>query len=264
SAAFEGDSSFDKFDRKRVPAVEYAGMMEYDGDNHKPAQYLVNPPSIDRTMGEYLTKSGVHLMAISETQKYGHVTYFFNGNRPGEFDKNLETYEEVPSDVVPFEQRPWMKCAEITDKVIDAIKSGKYDHIRLNYPNGDMVGHTGVFNAVVCSMEGMDLQLGRLKAAIEEAGGIMCITADHGNSDDMYEHKKDGSVAKDASGEPKAKTSHSLNPVPGIIYDPEYKGEYDTEHLNEGLGISSWPATLMTLMGFVPPTDYDKSIINLK
>ncbi|MBQ1869314.1 MAG: 2,3-bisphosphoglycerate-independent phosphoglycerate mutase, partial [Treponema sp.] len=154
SAAFEGDSSFDKFDRKRVPAVEYAGMMEYDGDNHKPAQYLVNPPSIDRTMGEYLTKSGVHLMAISETQKYGHVTYFFNGNRPGEFDKNLETYEEVPSDVVPFEQRPWMKCAEITDKVIDAIKSGKYDHIRLNYPNGDMVGHTGVFNAVVCSMEG--------------------------------------------------------------------------------------------------------------
>ncbi|MBR4387409.1 MAG: 2,3-bisphosphoglycerate-independent phosphoglycerate mutase [Treponema sp.] len=264
SAAFEGDSSFDKFDRKRVPAVEYAGMMEYDGDNHKPAQYLVNPPSIDRTMDEYLTKSGVHLMAISETQKYGHVTYFFNGNRPGEFDKNLETYEEVPSDVVPFEQRPWMKCAEITDKVIDAIKSGKYDHIRLNYPNGDMVGHTGVFNAVVCSMEGMDLQLGRLKAAIEEAGGIMCITADHGNSDDMYEHKKDGSVAKDASGEPKAKTSHSLNPVPGIIYDPEYKGEYDTEHLNEGLGISSWPATLMTLMGFVPPTDYDKSIINLK
>ncbi len=264
SAAFEGDASFDKFDRKRVPAVEYAGMMEYDGDNHKPAQYLVNPPSIDRTMGEYLTKSGVHLMAISETQKYGHVTYFFNGNRPGEFDKNLETYVEVPSDVVPFEQRPWMKCAEITDKVIEAIKSGKYDHIRLNFPNGDMVGHTGVFNAVVCSMEGMDLQLGRLRDAIKEAGGIMCITADHGNSDDMYEHKKDGSVAKDAEGEPKAKTSHSLNPVPGIIYDPEYKGEYDNTTLNEGLGISSWPSTLIELMGFLPPTDYDKSIINLK
>ncbi len=263
TAAFE-EKDFPHFDRKRVPAVEYAGMMEYDGDNHKPAQYLVNPPSIDRTMGEYLTKSGVHLMAISETQKYGHVTYFFNGNRPGEFDKSLETYVEVPSDVVPFEQRPWMKCAEITDKVIEAIKSGKYDHIRLNYPNGDMVGHTGVFNAVVCSMEGMDLQLGRLKAAIEEAGGILCITADHGNSDDMYEHKKDGSVSKDANGEPKPKTSHSLNPVPGIIYDPEYKGEYDNTKLNEGLGISSWPATIMNLMGFVPPTDYDKSIVNMK
>ncbi len=262
--AFEAGSEFTHFDRKRVPNCEYAGMMEYDGDAHIPNQYLVNPPSIDRTMGEYLTKSGVKLLAISETQKYGHVTYFFNGNKQGKFDENLEDYVEVPSDVVPFEQRPWMKCAEITDKVIEAIKSGKYDHIRLNYPNGDMVGHTGVFNAVCCSMEGMDLQLGRLKAAIEEAGGILCLTADHGNSDDMYEHAKDGSVKMDKNGEPKAKTSHSLNPVPGIIYDPEYKGEYDAEKLNEGLGISSWPATLMQLMGFVAPGDYDKSIINLK
>ncbi len=262
--AFEAGSEFNHFDRKRVPVCEYAGMMEYDGDAHIPHQYLVNPPSIDRTMGEYLTKTGVHLMAISETQKYGHVTYFFNGNRQGKFDEKLEDYVEIPSDVVPFEQRPWMKCAEITDKVIEAIKSGKYDHIRLNYPNGDMVGHTGVFNAVCCSMEGMDLQLGRLKAAIDEAGGILCLTADHGNSDDMYEHAKDGSVKMDKNGEPKPKTSHSLNPVPGIIYDPEYKGEYDNEKLNDGLGISSWPATLMELMGYLPPKDYDKSLINLK
>ena len=239
--AFEAGSSFDKFDRKRVPACEYAGMMEYDGDAHIPHQYLVNPPSIDRTMGEYLTKTGVKLLAISETQKYGHVTYFFNGNKQGKFDEKLEDYVEVPSDVVPFEQRPWMKCAEITDKVIEAIKSGKYDHIRLNYPNGDMVGHTGVFNAVVCSMEGMDLQLGRLKAAIEE-----------------------GSVKMDKNGEPKAKTSHSLNPVPGIIYDPEYKGEYDNSALNSGLGISSWAATLINLMGYEAPSDYDKSMINFK
>ena len=112
-------------------------------------------------------------------------------------------------------------------------------------------------------MEGMDLQLDRLKAAIEKAGGILCLTADHGNSDDMCEHKKDGSTAKDANGEPKSKTSHSLPPVPDIIYDPEYKGEYELE-LNEGLGISSWPSTLMMLMGFVPPTDYDMSMINLK
>ena len=264
TSAFESGADFPHFDRKRVPACEYAGMMEYDGDAHVPHQYLVNPPTIDRTMGEYLTKTGIKLLAISETQKYGHVTYFFNGNKSGKFDEKLEDYVEVPSDTVPFEQRPWMKCAEITDKVIEAIKSGKYDHIRLNYPNGDMVGHTGVFNAVCCSMEGMDLQLGRLKAAIEEAGGILCLTADHGNSDDMYEHAKDGSVKMDKNGEPKAKTSHSLNPVPGIIYDPEYKGEYDQTKLNEGLGISSWPATIMELMGFVPPSDYDKSMINLK
>ncbi len=252
------------FDRVRVPKVEYAGMMEYDGDLHIPHQFLVSPPSIDRTMGEYLTASGVHLMAISETQKYGHVTYFFNGNKLGKFDDKLEDYIEIKSDVVPFEQRPWMKCAEIADAVIDAIKSGKYQHIRLNFPNGDMVGHTGVFNAVVCSMEAMDLQLGRIKQAVEEAGGILCITADHGNSDDMYEHAKDGSVKMNKDGSPKAKTSHSLNPVPAIIYDPEYKGEYDRSALNQGLGISSWPATIMQLMGFVPPADYDKSLINLK
>ena len=264
--AFESpEGSFDHFDRKRLPKVEYAGMMEYDGDLHIPRQYLVTPPAIDRVMGEYLVKSGVHLLAISETQKYGHVTYFFNGNKLGKFDEQLEDYVEVKSDVVPFEQRPWMKCAEITDKVIEAIQSGKYQHIRLNYPNGDMVGHTGVFNAVVCSMEAMDLQLGRLKKAIDEAGGILCITADHGNSDDMYEHdKKTGGVKMDKSGEPMAKTSHSLNPVPAIIYDPEYKGEYDTAKLNEGLGISSWPSTIMQLMGYEPPADYDKSIINLK
>ncbi|MBR3671552.1 MAG: 2,3-bisphosphoglycerate-independent phosphoglycerate mutase [Spirochaetia bacterium] len=263
--AFETPEGGDlPFDRLRVPKVEYAGMMEYDGDLHIPHQFLVSPPAIDRTMGEYLTASGVHLMAISETQKYGHVTYFFNGNKLGKFDEKLEDYIEIKSDVVPFEQRPWMKCAEIADAVIDAIKSGKYQHIRLNFPNGDMVGHTGVFNAVVCSMEAMDLQLGRIKQAVEEAGGILCITADHGNSDDMYEHAKDGSVKMNKDGSPKAKTSHSLNPVPAIIYDPEYKGEYDRSALNQGLGISSWPATIMQLMGFVPPADYDKSLINLK
>ena len=139
TAAFEQDQ-FDKFDRVRRPKVEYAGMMQYDGDAHVPKQYIVEPPSIDRTMGEYLVASKVKLLAISETQKYGHVTYFFNGNRQGKFSEAYEDYVEVPSDRVPFEQRPWMKCAEITDKVIEAIESGNYSFIRLNYPNGDMVG----------------------------------------------------------------------------------------------------------------------------
>ena len=261
SRAFD-EADFKEFDRKRWPKVEYAGMMEYDGDLHIPHQYLVSPPAIDRVMAEYLCATGVKQFSISETQKFGHVTYFFNGNRSGMFDPKLEEYVEIPSDKVPFEQRPWMKCAEITDRVIAEIESGKWDFIKLNYPNGDMVGHTGVFEAVVCSMEGMDLQIGRLKEAIEKAGGIMVITADHGNADDMYEHAKNGDVKCYDDGEPKAKTSHSLNPVPCIIYDPEYKGEYSKE-LNEGLGISSIPATCMELMGFVPPADYDKSIINL-
>ena len=261
TAAFETGPDFDRFDRVRVPRCEYAGMMEYDGDLHIPKQYLVTPPAIDRTMGEYLAASGTRTLAISETQKYGHVTYFFNGNKLGKFDDKLENYVEIKSDVLPFEQRPWMKCAEITDYLLEAIPSGKYDFIRLNFPNGDMVGHTGVYEAVICSMEAMDIQLARLKKAVDAAGGIMILTADHGNADDMFEHdKKTGAVSVKKDGSAKAKTSHSLNPVPGIVYDPAYKGEYKKE-LNEGLGISSIAATCIELLGFKAPADYDKSII---
>ena len=267
TAAFE-DDDFTHFDRVRRPRVCYAGMMEYDGDLHVPARYLVSPPSIDRTMGEYLAATGVRTLAISETQKFGHVTYFFNGNRTGKFDEKLEDYVEIKSDVVPFEQRPWMKCADITDRVIEAVGSGKYDFIRLNYPNGDMVGHTGIYQAVVCSMEAMDIQLGRLLKAVNEAGAVMLITADHGNSDDMFEHeKKTGAVSLKPDGSPKAKTSHSLNPVPCIVYDPEHKGEYPNTpgegSLNEGLGISSVAATCMQLLGYVPPEGYDASVLKM-
>ncbi len=264
--AFES-KNFDKFDRKRWPDVVYAGMMEYDGDLHVPARYLVSPPAIDRTMGEYLAKTGIRTLAISETQKYGHVTYFFNGNRTGKFDEKLETYEEIKSDVLPFEQRPWMKCAQIADRVIEAIDSGQFDHIRLNFPNGDMVGHTGNYQAVVCSMEAMDLQIGRIKKAIDRAGGILLISADHGNSDDMYEHeKKTGAVSRKEDGSPKAKTSHSLNPVPAIVYDPAFKGEYrqGSDALKKGLGVSSLAATTIELLGLVPPEDYDPSLLVFK
>lgn len=260
TAAFE-DDDFTHFDRVRRPKAVYAGMMEYDGDLHVPSAYLVSPPSIDRTMGEYLAGSGVPMLAISETQKFGHVTYFFNGNRQGKFDDRLEDYVEIKSDLVPFEQRPWMKTAEITDRVISEIEGGKYRFIRLNYPNGDMVGHTGVYQAVVCSLEAMDLQLGRLKAAVQKAGGVLILTADHGNSDDMYEHeKKTGAVTIKADGEPRAKTSHSLNPVPCVVYDPECHGEYEAA-LREGLGISSLAATCIEMLGFIAPEGYDPSVL---
>ena len=130
SRAFD-EKDFTAFDRKRYPSVEYAGMMEYDGDLHIPHQYLVSPPAIDRTMAEYLCSSGVKQFSISETQKFGHVTYFFNGNKSGMFDPKLEEYVEIPSDKVPFEQRPWMKCAEIADRVIAEIESGKWNFIKL-------------------------------------------------------------------------------------------------------------------------------------
>lgn len=263
TAAFEEDD-FDTFDRVRRPKVEYAGMMEYDGDLKVPKQYLVSPPAIDRTVGEYLSVTGVRQAAISETQKYGHVTYFYNGNRTGKFNEELEYYEEIPSDQVPFEQRPWMKASEITDRVIEMMESGDYDFIRLNYPNGDMVGHTGIYQAVLCAMEALDLSLGRLVKAAKKNGAVLIITADHGNSDDMFEHdKKTGDVTCKENGKPKAKTSHSLNPVPCIIYDPETKGEYQ-EKLKEGLGISSLAATCIEFLGYLPPEDYDPSIITLK
>ena len=262
TAAFEQDN-FDKFDRVRRPKVYYAGMMQYDGDLHVPKNFLVSPPAIDRTLGEYLVSTGLRSLAISETQKYGHVTYFFNGNRSGKFSETLEDYFEIPSDRVPFEQRPWMKCAEIADYVIGAIESGTYQFIRLNFPNGDMVGHTGVFQAVVCGLEGMDIQLGRICEAVDKAGGILVLSADHGNSDDMFEHdKKTGEVQLAADGQPKVKTSHSLNPVPCVIYDPHYQGEYRKE-LHRGLGISSLAATCIELLGYVPPEDYDPSVLEL-
>lgn len=263
TAAFEEDE-FEHFDRSPRPDVLYAGMMQYDGDLKVPKKYLVNPPCIERTMGEYLCASGVSQMAISETQKYGHVTYFFNGNRSGKFDETKETYIEIPSDVVPFEERPWMKCAEITDKICKAVEGDEYDFIRLNYPNGDMVGHTGIYDAVLVAMGGMDLQIGRVIKSIKKAGGVLVISADHGNSDDMYEHdKKTGEVKRDENGEISRKTSHSLNPVPCIIYDPESKNEYASE-LKSSLGISSLAATCIDLLGFIPPEDYDDSVLNMQ
>ena len=257
--AFEAEN-FAHFDRGTLPKVLYAGMMEYDGDLHVPKRYLVSPPEISRTFGEYLCASGVRQMAISETQKFGHVTYFFNGNRSGKFDEALETYVEVPSDIVPFEQRPWMKAAEVTDKVVEAIGSGEFRMIRLNLANGDMVGHTGDMQAVRIAMETVDLCLGRIRRAVEKAGGVMVVTADHGNADDMIEHDKKGNVKLDENGVPARKTSHSLNPVPCIVYDPAGKQEYRHE-LREGLGISSVAATCLELLGYEAPADYDPSVL---
>ncbi len=261
--AFEEGDGFAGFDRGKRPDVLFAGMMQYDGDAGVPARFLVEPPRITRTIGEYLADAGVRQLAISETQKYGHVTYFFNGNRAEKFSEELEDYVEVPSDIVPFEERPWMKSAEITDKLLEAIASGRYGFIRVNYPNGDMVGHTGVFDAVHVAMEAVDLALARLLPAVEKAGGILVVSADHGNSDDMYEHAKDGSVKLGADGKPKARTAHSLNPVPAIVWAPGREGQVRLADDVDGLGISSLAATCLNLMGFATPEGYDRAIVRL-
>ena len=263
SKAFDAPAGeFDKFDRVRVPAVVYAGMLEYDGDLHIPNRYLVSPPEITNTMSEYLTLTGVSQLAISETQKYGHVTYFWNGNRSGKFSDELETYIEIPSDVVPFEQRPWMKCAEITDKLIECIESGKYKYLRVNFPNGDMVGHTGSLLATRCSMEALDLQLARILTVLDKVGGVALITADHGNADEMYEmDKKTGLPKADKNGKFKAKTSHTLNPVPCIIYDNVSADKYTVKADEGQFGLSNVAATMVNLLGYEAPAMWDESII---
>ena len=266
SKAFDAPvGEFDKFDRKRVPNVVYAGMLEYDGDLHIPHRYLVSPPEITNTMSEYLALTGVKQLAISETQKYGHVTYFWNGNRSGKFSEELETYIEIPSDVVPFEQRPWMKCAEITDKLIECLESGEYKYLRVNFPNGDMVGHTGSLLATRCSMEALDLQLARILKALDKVGGVALITADHGNADEMYEmDKKSGQPKADKNGNFKSKTSHTLNPVPCILYNNVCADAYTVKEDKGQFGLSNVAATMVNLMGYEAPAMWDESIIEIK
>ena len=262
SLAFDSEN-FDKFDRVRFPKVVYAGMLEYDGDRHIPHKYLVNPPEITNTMSEYLSDTGVSELAISETQKYGHVTYFWNGNKSGKFNEKLETYIEIPSDVVPFEQRPWMKCAEITDKLIECMESGKYKYLRVNFPNGDMVGHTGNLAATECAMEALDLQLKRIIDVVDKLKGVALITADHGNADEMYEVDKKGALKTDKNGKYKAKTSHTLNPVPCFIYDNYYRDAYTVKADEGKFGLSNVAATMVNFMGYEAPEMWDQSLIEI-
>jgi len=210
-----------------------------------------------------LTYARVRELALSETQKYGHVTYFWNGNRSGKLDESLETYIEIPSDIVPFEQRPWMKSAEITDRIIEELKKGEHKFYRINFPNGDMVGHTGNFLATVIGVESVDLALSRILPVIDELRGVAIITADHGNADEMFEiDKKTGEPKCDKNGNCKAKTSHTLNPVPFIIYDNFYKDAYKVKTAGS-FGLSNVAATVVNLLGYQAPEIWDESMIEI-
>ncbi len=255
------EETLSTFDRGPRPQVVYAGMMQYDGDTKMPARFLVEPPAIDHTLGAYLAAAKVSQFAISETQKFGHVTYFWNGNRSGKFDDKLETYVEIPSDVVPFEQRPWMKCAEITDALIEALLSGRHQYLRVNYPNGDMVGHTGNFEAVITAMQALDLSLGRLLPVLRKCSATLMLTADHGNADEMFELDKKGAVKRDQGGHTKAKTAHTLNPVPFVLVGPTSEPNFQLRTDLPSPGLSNVAATVLNLLGFEAPSDYDPSLI---
>ena len=247
SLAFDR-KDFDKFDRGDYTGVKFAGMLQYDGDLNIPENYLVQPPVIQNTLTEVLCEAGIREFACSETQKYGHVTYFWNGNRSGKVSEALEDYLEIPSDVIPFEQAPAMKSKEITEAMLTAMRSGKYQFLRCNYPNGDMVGHTGVMDAVVYAMECVDAGV---KAIVEEAqrlGYTVLITADHGNADQMTETKK---------GKTSVRTAHSLNPVPFIICDKDN----DWKVLEGEYGLANVAPTVVKMMGLTAPACWEASIV---
>jgi len=253
SQAFE-EKDFDKFDRKRIPDVAYAGMMEYDGDRHIPKKFLVDPPQIDHSLGQYMCANKIFSFAISETQKYGHVTYFWNGNNSGYIDENLETYIEIPSDKVEFDKTPKMKAPEITSKAIELLKLGKYKFGRINFPNGDMVGHTGVRNAIIESVTCVDECTQKLIDTVNDLNGITIVLADHGNADEMFVMNK---------GEQQTSTAHSLNPVPFAIVDSGFNNEYELADL-PAKGLANVAATMLNLLGFEAPKDYEPSLIKLK
>ncbi|MBY0400069.1 2,3-bisphosphoglycerate-independent phosphoglycerate mutase, partial [Myxococcota bacterium] len=261
SEAFE-DEAFPHFDRSPRPELLFAGMMEYDGDLKRPARYLVAPPAIERTLGEHLARAGLPQLAISETQKYGHVTYFWNGNRSGYFDDFVETYVEIPSDTKPFEERPWMKAAEITDRLVAELATGRYKHARVNYANGDMVGHTGHREAAVLAVEAVDLQLARLLPVVAALKGALVVTADHGNADCMFELDQHGNPVAAAGGGFKAKTSHTLNPVPLHVFAPGVAVELDPGVAEPGL--ANLAATVLHLMGYEAPADYRPSLVKAR
>ena len=247
SLAFDR-KDFDKFDRGDYTGVLYAGMLQYDGDLKIPTRYLVQPPVIKNTLTERLCQAGIHEYALSETQKFGHVTYFWNGNRSGKVDPTLEVYEEIPSDVIPFDQAPAMKSKEITEKMVENMASHKFQFLRCNYPNGDMVGHTGVMSAVVTAMECVDAGLKAILEAADKYGYTVLITADHGNADQMTETKK---------GKTTVRTAHSLNPVPFIIYDKDH----DWKIKDGKFGLANVAPTVVTMMGLSVPECWEQSMV---
>jgi 2,3-bisphosphoglycerate-independent phosphoglycerate mutase len=249
------DPEFDKFDRERFPKILYAGMTLYDGDTGTPPNYLVNPPVIHGVLSEYLCAEGMKTFALSETQKYGHVTYFWNGNRSGYIDESLETYVEIPSDKIRFDLAPRMKANEITEQTISLLRNGAYRFGRINFPNGDMVGHTGNMKATITAVEEVDRRLGTLLSVIGNLEGIAVITADHGNADEM--------IDIDKKGNRQVRTAHSLNRVPFAIFDPMYQGEYKMAQLDKA-GLSNVAATLLNLLGYARIDDYDPSLIQFK
>ncbi|XP_024968237.1 2,3-bisphosphoglycerate-independent phosphoglycerate mutase-like [Cynara cardunculus var. scolymus] len=258
------NEKFDKFDRVRMPKIRYAGMLQYDGELKLPSHYLVSPPLIERTSGEYLVNNGIRTFACSETVKFGHVTFFWNGNRSGCFNSEKEEYVEIPSDSgITFNVKPKMKSLEIGEKARDAILSGKFDQVRVNIPNGDMVGHTGDIEATIIGCKAADEAVKTILDAVEKVGGIYIVTADHGNAEDMVKRDKKGEPLVGKDGKVQILTSHTLHPVPVAVGGPGLAGGVKFRKDVPNGGLANVAATVMNLHGFVAPNDYETTLIEV-
>jgi 2,3-bisphosphoglycerate-independent phosphoglycerate mutase len=230
------DPAFDGFVRQRVPRLARFVTLTSYGDDFRHLGIAFAPQAIANSFGEYIARLGLHQLRIAETEKYAHVTYFFNGGTesvyPGE-DRIL-----VPSPkVATYDLKPEMSAVEVTDRLVAAIEGGRYDAIVCNYANGDMVGHTGDFTATVRAIETLDACIGRVVAAARARGGEVIITADHGNAEQLRD---------DTTGQPH--TAHTLNRVPLV-----YVGRPAT--LTDGGALQDIAPTLLALMGLPKPPE---------
>ncbi|WP_238701094.1 2,3-bisphosphoglycerate-independent phosphoglycerate mutase [Mariprofundus erugo] len=257
--AFELDD-FDGFDRGVRPDVIYAGMMVYDEDRNLPDLQLMGPTKVAEPFGKRVLEMGIRQFRLTETQKYPHVTFFFNGGYRQPLDPAMEDYILIQSDRgVSFADAPQMKSAEIADKAVELIESGRYGFGLINFANADMVGHCGKIEPAIAAIEAVDEAVGRIIDALQKCGGRALITADHGNAEEMQ--------VFDKAGHAEASTKHSINPVPCILFDPTFDGSYSLRQPRDGdttairPGLSHLAATLYAMMGQLPPADFNPSLI---
>tara|TARA_R110002072_G_scaffold136124_2_gene278064 strand:+ start:17383 stop:18957 length:1575 start_codon:yes stop_codon:yes gene_type:complete len=238
------DPGFDGFERKARPVLSsFVMLTEYSSDLNRYAACAYPPQSLKNTLGEYLAAQHRTQLRIAETEKYAHVTFFFSGGREQPYEGEERILVPSPQ-VATYDLKPEMSAPEVTDKLDEAIRSGRYDAIICNYANGDMVGHTGVFAAAVKAVETLDTCLGRLVSAIRETGGQMLITADHGNVEQMMDP---------ASGQ--ALTSHTSGPVPLVYVGADNEGGAKNWHFTREGALSDIAPTMLTLMDMDVPAE---------
>ncbi|MCH1520320.1 MAG: 2,3-bisphosphoglycerate-independent phosphoglycerate mutase [SAR324 cluster bacterium] len=254
SRAFLADE-FPYFERYRCPEVLFAGMTQYDQDNQIPPDYLVGTPVVEEPFGKRILELGLKQFRLSETQKFAHVTFFYNGGYREPLDPLKENYHFIASDKIPsFAERPAMKASGISKKAVEFINSGEYQYGLINFANADMVGHSGDFQATVRAVEAVDSALDNIVRAIDAVNGLLVITADHGNADEMLISNQNGTLEISAK--------HSLNPVPFLIYDPLYNGDYRLKPFGQEYNnnLSNIAATNFLLLGQAVPDDLAPSL----